>query len=132
MIKLTYLDTVFIPSRNRVIKVLLKKYPWIGYIAKKAATEKAVFGVKVIEDNHIIEEWTLTETNFVITKCEKGIKNLNYNILGIKIDLVIKQNKKILERWVAEEEELIKHPILRSIRYGIYLINDAKIYREYH
>jgi hypothetical protein len=112
--------------------VLLKKYPWFGYIAKKAATEKAVFGVKVIEDDHVIEEWTLTENNFVITKCEKGIKNLDYSILGFKLDLVISQNKKIFERWVVEEEDLVKHPILRSIRYGFYLIMGAKIYREYH
>ncbi len=127
---LTYTDQVFIPSRNRVFEALLGKYPWIGYLASKLLGTGYRFGVQMLEEGDIKEEWTLTEGEGMITDYERGIKNLKFILFGLQLKLVFKIEKRVLERWVAEEKDLIRHPLLKSLKYVPKILLGTRLYNK--
>lgn len=127
---MAYFDGVFIPSRNKVFDVMLERFPWIGYLTTKLWGDGYRYGVQVLENGELVEEWTLIEGGGKISGWEEGIKNLNFRIFGLRLKLVFKCKKRDLERWVAEEEELLKHPISKSIKYIPKLLFGVRIYNE--
>ncbi|MFQ5887724.1 MAG: hypothetical protein ACE5HY_03410 [Candidatus Hydrothermarchaeales archaeon] len=110
--------------------MILKKFPWIGHLTDKLLGEGYRFGVQVVEDGGVIEEWTLIESGRMITGWERGIKNPNFELFGLTLKLVFRNEKRDLERWVAEEEELLKHPISKSLKYMLKLLLGVRFYNE--
>jgi hypothetical protein len=127
---LAYLDEVFIPSRNRVFSAAVKKLPWITHLTEKIWRKEIRFGVQILNDGHIIEEWTLVEKGVMITGWEKGINNLAFTLLGIKLKLVIRNEKTLLENWVQEEADLMKRPFSKSLKYIPKLLAGIRFHKN--
>lgn len=127
---MAHFDGVFIPSRNRVFAAILEKFSWIGHLTDKLLGKGYRYGVQVLEDGDVIEEWTLIEGGGMITGWERGINNPNFKLFGLTLKLVFRIEKGVLESWVAEEEDLLKHPISKSLKYIPKILLGVRLYNE--
>ncbi len=102
----------------------------MGHLTDKLLGGGYRFGTQVLEEGDVIEEWTLIEETGMITGWERGIKNLAFKLLGLNLRLVFKIEKRVLENWVAEEKELLKHPLSKSLKYIPKILLGTRLYKE--
>lgn len=122
-----YLVDVFLPSRNRVIKRLFSKHPWIMHIRSFIMGDSFSFGVKM-KSNDETTEYVLHESPEGHLTSYDGTRDIDFKLLGIPLNLVFVVEKKLLMSWVEDEEKLMRHPLIYFLQYMFRLIPKMRFF----
>jgi hypothetical protein len=124
--KMNYFTEVFLPSRKRVFKSFISRYPWVLDLRKLVFGDTMRFGVVF---THAGEEvgYTMEETRDAKITVSKGLNGIGFKVFKIPINLVMHLDEDFLKGWVEKEDLITGRPFLYLSYYSLMILPKLRL-----